>query len=195
MAVTILITTRDRAEFLAFVLGKVVEFVRPNDELIAIDDGSRESMEKLFEDAPGVVRRRFIRHEDPQGQVCRRSEGMELAENECILQLDDDAWPVERDGLLAAESAMAAHPRVGAFALPIHHHWSGASDECDRASSRWSSRNLAREMAFMGCGALLRKTPCSKPDRTPVTADMVTKSLCCASGCTGSGFKLGCSQG
>lgn len=158
MPVSVLIVTRNRPEFLRFVLSQLAERVRPEDEVIVIDDGSELSAEPAVEVLDEKCHCRFVRHDEHVGYIARRNQGILMASHECILQLDDDSWPVEADALSRCEDALQDHPDVGAFALPIHYHWSAAPDGCGSLSKRWRAPHLARECAFMGCGVVLRRS-------------------------------------
>jgi len=56
------------------------------------------------------------------------------------------------------EGMIQDHPPVGAFALPIHYHCAAKPNECGSESKRWRRDHLSREYAFMGCGAVLRRS-------------------------------------
>lgn len=154
MAVTVLIVTKNRQSFVAFIVSRLLSILRFDDEIVLIDDGSEIPI-TLPASSPQI---RLIRHDHSVGQVPRRNQGVVEARNECILQLDDDAWPVERDCLDSCERAILLHGAVGAFALPIHYHWAKGTDECGRRDVRWDGSNLQRDVAFMGCGAIIRRS-------------------------------------
>lgn len=158
MAATILIVTRNRPDFLTHVLSEIAQRVRAEDEVLVIDDGSEVAVDNALKEVSLRCQINYVRHDQQAGYIARRNEGILAACNECILQLDDDSWPVESDAIARCERALAENAKVGGFALPIHHHWSKAHDGCGRISARWKTRHLARECAFMGCGVILRRS-------------------------------------
>lgn len=157
MSVSVLITTRNRRAFLAHVLERLRPGFRPGDELLLVDDGSDEPLDAFVDGLLPGAARRVIRHPESVGYIASRNEGLAACSHPIVLQLDDDSWPAGADALARAARLMAGHPRVGAFALPVHYHRRSAADECGSLSARWSARDLARETAFMGCGAVLRR--------------------------------------
>lgn len=157
MSVSVLIVSRDRYAFLRHVVGKLCPSFRPGDELVLVDDGSETPIGELLDALPPFSGRRLIRHDASAGYIACRNEGLLACSKAVVLQLDDDSWPVGANALARAEQAMSEFPEVGAFALPIHYHRRSAVDECGSLSLRWRGRHLARETAFMGCGAILRR--------------------------------------
>lgn len=153
---SIVIATRNRHDFLTFVLGKVGSLVGPEDEIIVIDDGSAQPVQ--ISESLGRLPIRLIRHEDSAGYITRRNELVVAARNEVVLQLDDDSWPVEADACRVVEEEMSNNPNFGAFAMPVHYHHEKNEGECGRPDPRWQSKHLAPEIAFMGCAAVLRRS-------------------------------------
>lgn len=156
MGISIVIATRNRNDFLTFVLGKVGPLVRSEDEIIVVDDGSAQPVQ--ISESLRQLPIRLIRHEDSAGYITRRNELVSVACNEVVLQLDDDSWPVEADVCRVVEEEMNNNPNVGAFAMPVHYHHERNEGECGRADPRWQSKHLAPEIAFMGCAAVLRRS-------------------------------------
>lgn len=155
---SILIVTRNRKEFLKFTLEKARRQVRRGDQLVLIDDASDERISVLTESFVDKCETTFIRHDSHVGYIGCRNEGILACKHECIVQLDDDSWMVERDALDTGERMLSTHPMVGAFALAIHYHYSKAPDECGNSSKRWRLPHLAREWGFQGCGVVLRRS-------------------------------------
>jgi len=167
MPLTILVVTRNRLDFLKHVASELANRVRQDDQVLIIDDGSDVDPASALQILDDRCQINYVRHVKHAGYITRRNEGILAARHECILQIDDDSWPVERDALSRCEIALAKFPKVGAFALPIHYHWSKADEGCGSLSRRWTARHLAREYAFMGCGVILRRSAVIKAGLYP----------------------------
>lgn len=158
MPVSVLIVTRNRPHFLAFVLDKLSAQVRTTDQLVLVDDASRKSVSALGQGIAGRCTVTFLRHESATGCIQARNEGVLACANDCIVQLDDDSWIVETNAMQICEELLNRHPSVGAFSIPIYYHNARRPDECGTEASRWSAKDMEREYAFQGCGAVLRRS-------------------------------------
>lgn len=156
MPVSVLIVTRNRPEFVAFVLSKLSIQVRRGDQLVLLDDASDMPASNLAQEFAQNCSVTFLRHEISSGYIPARNEGLQACRNECIVQLDDDSWIIEPNAMKICEDLITKHGRVGAFALPVYYHNARQPDECGTESSRWDGNDMEREYAFQGCGAVLR---------------------------------------
>ena len=158
MPASVMIVTRNRRAFLEFTLAKLKRQLRPGDQLVLVDDASDESVADVVSPIESVCDTAFIRHESNVGRDPSKNEAILACAHECVVELDDDAWLVEEDALDACEAMIQDHPRVGAFALPIHYHCAARPDECGRGAKRWRGAHLSPDYAFMGCGAVFRRS-------------------------------------
>ena len=144
--VSLLIATQDRREDLRRTLALLRCQQYPNLELIVIDDGSSEPLEPHVREI--WPQARYIRHDSSAGQCVRRSQGFELAQGEFILQLDDDASPVQPDSIWRAVELARSKPRVAAIAFQI---FNGPTLPAELASGEGGYTH-----SFVGCGVFFR---------------------------------------
>ena len=159
MCVSVLINTRNRPEFLSFVLGKLAPQFRGDDELILVDDGSVPPLtrELLTAWLGKGVPVRLVHNDESHGLIRARNQGLREAQGEFVLQLDDDSWPVGDHVFERLEAGMAQYPRAGALAFPVHEHCSGRQDEVGSLYPRCRLPDAMRDFAFIGCGVALRR--------------------------------------
>jgi GT2 family glycosyltransferase len=141
-----MIATKDRRDDLRRTLRLLRNQDYPNIELIVIDDGSTELLEPTVRDIWPQVR--YIRHETNAGQCIRRSQGFEVASGAYILQLDDDASPVQRNSITRAVALAESKPRVAAIAFHIF-NGEVLPEELPAGEGRYTH-------SFVGCGVLFR---------------------------------------
>jgi glycosyltransferase involved in cell wall biosynthesis len=111
--VTVVIPTRDRAEYLSNCLKCVLTQVCVDFDVVVVDDGSRLAVTETPELA-GLVhdeRVRVIRHESSRGVAAARNRGIEAASGTWIAFLDDDdLWATDK--LAAQIAAVTANPET-----------------------------------------------------------------------------------
>jgi GT2 family glycosyltransferase len=120
LPLTISISTRNRLESLTRCVRSVKlisELVR---EIIIVDDASDVPLEQplrenLGEDFP--VKLRVIRQEENKGYIVARNEIVKAAASEFVLNLDDDAFVLEAEGIRQALEIMRRDERVAVVAL------------------------------------------------------------------------------
>jgi glycosyltransferase involved in cell wall biosynthesis len=83
---TIVITTRDRPDFLLRAMGSAVNQTLRDIEIVVVDDGSKNPVQLVGVDD----RIRVIRHEKALGLCAARNSGMAVARSDWITFLDDD---------------------------------------------------------------------------------------------------------
>jgi glycosyltransferase involved in cell wall biosynthesis len=104
VSVSLIIPTRDRRALLCRALASVRAQTVPPDEIIVVDDGSRDgTAEMLLRDFPEVT----VIRQDNAGVSAARNRGIERATGDWIALLDsDDEWlPVKLERQLAAVGA------------------------------------------------------------------------------------------
>jgi glycosyltransferase involved in cell wall biosynthesis len=158
MAVSVVIATLNRRIQLEYTLNMLREQVSADDEIVIVDDGSDPVDAEFFRTVELPCHKVVVRHDVNKGRFPAKNEGIMAAKHECIVQLDNDAWLVEKDSLRILEQLLAENPRVGALAVPMHFHFSEAPDECGSLARRWSFGEMQRESIYMGCGVALRRS-------------------------------------
>ena len=107
-SVSVLVAVYDNARHFRAALASALAQSRPADEIVVVDDGSRDGSAAVAESMPGV---RTIR-EVHRGVAPTRNAALTHARSELIAWLDsDDLWTPDK---LAVQVAyMEAHPEVG----------------------------------------------------------------------------------
>jgi GT2 family glycosyltransferase len=118
-AVSIVVPTRDRADYLRVVLDSLAEqdFPEPY-ETIVMDDASRERV-----DYPGV---RMVRRDTAGGPNAARNKGIQLAASDLIALVDDDVY-APPGWLKALVEGARRHPDAAVVGGPIRARFEGPS--------------------------------------------------------------------
>lgn len=108
-SITVVIPTYNRAEWLPATVESVLQQTRPADEVLIVDDGSRDDTETVCRAFPAPVR--YVRQANA-GVSAARNRGVREARGEWIAFLDsDDLW--DRAKLEVQMAAHAAAPEAG----------------------------------------------------------------------------------
>lgn len=110
----------NHARFLTEALPSVISQLRPDDELIVIDDASSDNSIEIIQRAiNGLPNARLIVHEVNHGALATLNEGLALAKNKyvCFPGADDIVVP---GAFEAALSLLARHPDAGFCSGLIH---------------------------------------------------------------------------
>ena len=164
-AVSVVVPTRNRADYLATTLASLAaqETVEPY-EVLVVDDGSADATPEVIARA-GV---RAIRHDPPRGVNAARNAGIAAARGDLIALVDDDV-EAPAGWLRAMLEGAARHPEAEAFGGPIRARLDGpAPGGCGReqppittldlgaedrpAELVWSANMLVRRTAFERVG-------------------------------------------
>ncbi len=106
MKISVIIPSYNRAHVLGRALDSVLMQRHCADEIIVIDDGSRDGTAKLLRNYPQI---KAIHSDKNQGVSAARNQGIQAARNEWIAFLDsDDAWLPEK--LLHQVAAIQSTP-------------------------------------------------------------------------------------
>ncbi len=109
MRVSWLIPVRDGGAWLAEAVDSALAQCSPGDEVIVVDDGSRDGAVEALADTPFLHRL----HQPPEGIVAALERGRSAAKGELIARLDAD--DVALPGRIEAQKQMfLAEPRLGA---------------------------------------------------------------------------------
>jgi GT2 family glycosyltransferase len=106
-AFSVIVCSRDRPQHLERALPRIVEALRPGDELVVVDSASRTDATAKVAKALGVE---HVRVAQP-GLARARNAGVKATRNPLVAFTDDDCYP--DPGWLAAAARAFAEPGVG----------------------------------------------------------------------------------
>jgi GT2 family glycosyltransferase len=112
---SVIVPTYNRPEVLEECVRALVAQAQdtPAYEVIVVDDGSRVDLRSLLKSLAGTARRvRYVRHDANRGRSATRNTGIDLAEGEIVLLVDDD--------VVVAPHYVAAHLAVHEAAGDAH---------------------------------------------------------------------------
>ena len=142
------ISTKDRWDVLRKTLQALNEFGLGDLRLLLVDDGSQEQCP--YDPVTICPGSEVLRFNESRGYIVRRNQIMDAARAPFVLQIDDDAYPVE-GSLGAAVNFM--HERSNALALtfptynPVH----------QKHQIRSLHQQAYQTRSFIGCAALLSR--------------------------------------
>ncbi len=91
LKISVVIPTHNRQEELKRALKSLFEQTVLPDEVIVVDDASQPAVnDDIFNDAPGSVSTKLLRHALPEGAASARNNGIKNASGDWIAFLDDD---------------------------------------------------------------------------------------------------------
>lgn len=115
--ISVLIPSYLRAQDLCTTLRHTVDQLYCEREIIVVDDGTPDdTIFNIVQRFPGVT---YLRTPENLGLIGARNYGAAHCTGEFILNLDDDSWLEDNNGLDLIISFMRAHPRTGVAALNI----------------------------------------------------------------------------
>jgi hypothetical protein len=156
--ISVVIPTYNRAAMVANAVQSALAQSRPADEIIVVDDGSRDrTPEVLFQFGDRI---RWVRQEN-QGVSAARNHGIRLATGDWIAFLDsDDCWHTEK---LAVQTAyLARHPEVDLLACNMRHvDGYGPTTEplntTEHVAERLTLAQLVLRACFQTSGVIVRR--------------------------------------
>ncbi|HKO97116.1 MAG TPA: glycosyltransferase [Pyrinomonadaceae bacterium] len=118
--ITVGISTRDRFESLVRCVESIRLISDLVEEVIVVDDCSNvpvepELRQRLGQNFP--VRLRVVRHDVNYGPIVARNTLAQIASQEFLLSLDDDAVLLERQGILTGLKLLSSDKSIGAIAF------------------------------------------------------------------------------
>ena len=118
--ITVGISTKDRLDSLIRCVESIALISDLVDEIIVIDDCSSVPVEKPLREQLGnefPIKVIVVRHEENYGPIVARNTLAELASQEFILSLDDDAVLLDRQGVVAGLELIKRDNDIGAIAF------------------------------------------------------------------------------
>lgn len=142
--ISVVLPFRDAAATLAEALASTLADLGPDDEIVAVDDGSRDEGPRLVEDAHRVdARVRLVPRADPRGSVAGALRlGVARARHAFIGRMDGDDVTL-RGRFDASFELLASDPSLGAVAVRAEGF--PAPDAGLTAYLAWQNALLARE--------------------------------------------------
>jgi glycosyltransferase involved in cell wall biosynthesis len=106
MNVSVVVPVRDGERLLGAALESIAAQTRPPEEVVVVDDGSKDGSAAL-----AAAHGARVERQAPAGQAAARNRGIALARGDTIAFLDaDDLWPP--DALERQAAALAARPEA-----------------------------------------------------------------------------------
>lgn len=132
----------------------------PNEILVHVDFGDDETTSLVFAEFPEV---RCFTSTTRQGPGGGRNRLMAEAIHECIVSLDDDSWPANREFFGLAARALLQRDDMAAIACPILE--SDGDEAIERPPTPMLEKfknceqaSLTPTGSFVGCGAVVRRS-------------------------------------
>lgn len=145
---SILITTKNRKDDLAFTLQKSLHLLeRPDVECLVYDDGSTDgTCEFIKEQHPQI---KLFRNETSKGLIFCRNQLLDLTTADYAVSLDDDANFLSENPFEAIARHFLAHPNCAVLGLRIF--WG-----LQVPDSTQTLENVQNVQGFVGCGHVWR---------------------------------------
>lgn len=145
---SILITTKNRINDLAYTLGKIEHLLfRKEVVCIICDDGSSDGTANFIRTKYPAIQ--FIQNQKSKGLIYSRNKLMDLVKTEFAISLDDDAHFVTENPLEIIQNHFEQHATCGLIALRIF--WG-----LESPINIVSNEETARIKGFVGCGHVWR---------------------------------------
>ena len=147
--ITIMITTRNRPDDLAFTLKKLISLDLAHLPLIIVDDASDAPIvsDELANKFPRV---KIVRNDVQRGLISNRNEMARISGTPYVLSLDDDSCFRNAPDLQGAVEYLAQQPRV--TALQFNNVDINFGEQAVTASEPY------RVQTYTGCGHLLKRS-------------------------------------
>lgn len=145
--VSVVIPTFQRAEEVTRTLRKIADCdPRPKEIIVHVDGGDRGTANDIRTNFSAI---KVLESDTTLGPGGSRNRLLNAAENEIVISLDDDSFPIDRDFFKAAAKSIGQHPDAGIIAMHIIHDDEPIID-----------RSLATRVVadFVGCGCVYRKS-------------------------------------
>jgi len=154
--ITVYIPAYNVAEFLAPCIEGLLAQSLPPDEILVIDDGSRDASAEI---AAKYARVTLIRHEGNKGLAAARNTAMRAARNEMVASLDADCIPAP-DWLSRLAASLHDSSVVGAGGKLIEGIQKSLADRwrAVHMAQHWGNEGIRNPRFLFGCNNLFRKS-------------------------------------
>ena len=148
MNISVMITTRNRAESLARTL-TVLDFLNPKplEILVTVDGSSDGTVEEILQKHPEVI---LYVNSVNKGSISSRHGMMMMARADLVLALDDDSYPEERDCMATLGAIFKERPNLAVATF------SQKTDEYPETLSKTDFGAERSVRSFTSSGACLR---------------------------------------
>ncbi|MDO9509764.1 MAG: glycosyltransferase [Candidatus Magasanikbacteria bacterium] len=144
---TIVITTKNRRDDLAFTLRKICHLIESGVECIICDDGSSDDTAAFLQMEYPVIK--LIQNKKSRGLILSRNRLLHMVTTEYAISLDDDAHFITENPLESIIKHFEMNPTCGLIALRIF--WG-----LDSPANIVSNEETLRVKGFVGCGHVWR---------------------------------------
>jgi cellulose synthase/poly-beta-1,6-N-acetylglucosamine synthase-like glycosyltransferase len=154
--ISVYIPAYNSAEFLSRAIVGLLAQTLPADEILVIDDGSRDATAEIAARYPGVT---LVRHPHNRGLGAARNTGFSTARNELVASLDADCVP--DPGWLAGLVRHFDDPKVaGVGGRLIEGNQRTVADRwrCAHMPQEWGDQPLHNPRFLFGCNNMFRKS-------------------------------------
>jgi cellulose synthase/poly-beta-1,6-N-acetylglucosamine synthase-like glycosyltransferase len=154
--VSVYIPAYNAAEFLSRAIEGVLAQTFPADEILVIDDGSRDATVEIAACCPAVT---LVRHVQNSGLGAARNTGLRTARNEFVASLDADCVP--DPGWLSGLLRHFDDPKIAGVGGRLIEGTQGTvADRWRRAhmAQEWGDQPLRNPKFLFGCNNLFRKS-------------------------------------
>jgi O-antigen biosynthesis protein len=156
MKVSVYVPAYNVAEYLAANIEGLLHQTHPFDEILIIDDGSRDNSAEIASGYPQVT---LIRHPQNKGLAAARNTAMRAARNELVASVDADV--VLDPGWNASLFPPLDDPKVaGAGGLLVEGVQKTLADRWRRArmAQEWGASYIRNPRFLFGCNNIFRKS-------------------------------------
>jgi GT2 family glycosyltransferase len=158
-AVSVVYVTKDRCADLMLSLERLAELVPPPAEILVVDNASEDdTLARLASEGPAV---KVLPQSHNLGVAAARTLGIEAADHELVVCIDDDARLETLDGLDRVSEHFRASQQLALVAFRIVNASRGVTLGHEFPRRRLSPEAVAREQDvayFVGCGFALRRS-------------------------------------
>jgi glycosyltransferase involved in cell wall biosynthesis len=154
--ISVYIPAYNSAEFLARAIDGLLAQTHPADEILVIDDGSRDATAEIASRYPAVT---LVRHQLNRGLGAARNTAFRLARNELVASVDADC--VSDPGWLAALVSHFDDPKMaGVGGRLIEGNQRTVADRWRRAHmpQEWGEKPLRNPWFLFGCNNMFRRS-------------------------------------
>jgi GT2 family glycosyltransferase len=149
LTISVMITTRNRAEELSRTLRVLRELdPAPQEILITADGCTDQTVELVHREMPEA---RLIINPQGRGSVFSRDQMLREARGDLVLALDDDSYPEQKNCLLRLRSLFAQNPRLAVA------HFPQRTDEFPQTMSQADFGPARLTRSFANSGAVLKR--------------------------------------